>query len=130
MGQAVVAVYDGSDAARGGLSLATQIAHDESTPLVIVFPTTGDRAAQLKLSAQSDLDGLGVDRSVRFRTVLHPHAALLGDVVRGEDAGILILPTADVFEKGFQELLTELECPLLVVQQQSGKAELKLTIDP
>ncbi len=117
MGQSVVAVYDGSDAARGGLNLATQIARDETTPLVIVLPTSGETADQLRGNAQSDLDGMGVRRSVLFRTVLRKDAALLGGVTHGEDAGILILPTADVFEKGFRELLTHLECPVLVVQQ-------------
>ncbi len=117
MGQSVVTVYDGSDVARGGLNLATQIARDETTPLVIVLPTRSENADQLKGNAQSDLDGMGVRRSVLYRTVLRKDATLLGDLSQREDTGILILPTADVFEKGFKELLTHLECPVLVVQQ-------------
>ena len=117
MGQSVVAVYDGSEAARAGIKLATQIAHDEVTPLVIVFPTTDKQADQLLSSVQDDLDRLGVGRSVRHRTIARQDAALLEGIAHSEDAGILILPTADIFEKGFKELLTHLECPLLVVKR-------------
>ena len=117
MGQSVVTVYDGSEAARAALRLATSIAHDPVTPLVIVFPTTGKPADGLRLSVQSEFEVLGVNRSVRYRTVVHRDPALLEAVTQGEDTGILILPTGDIFDKGFNELLTHLECPLLVVRR-------------
>ena len=116
-GRSVVAVYDGSEAAHIGLTLGTQVAHDGGTPLVIVLPTSGQNVDRLRSSAQNELEALEVDRRVGFRTVVRQDAVELGGVAHGEDAGILILPTTDVFEKGFKELLTRLQCPLLVVRR-------------
>lgn len=116
MGQSVVAVYDGSDCARAGLLLAGQLAREEATPLVIVLLASSDQAQELEQLARKDMEALDLHRPVRYRNVIRKDPALLGNVAHVEDAGILILPTADVFEKGFKELLTQMECPVLVVR--------------
>ncbi len=116
-GRSVVAIYDGTEASVDALRLAARIVHVPNTPLVIVLPATGQSVERLRQSAQTELDRLGVDRDARFRTIARPDAALLGGVVRGADAGILLLPTTQFFEKRLEELLTHLQCPLLVVKR-------------
>jgi len=117
LGQSVIALYDGSDAAHSALRLATQIAHDGTTPLVVVLPTTGDHADTLRREAQSEIENLGIDRSVRYRTIVRRDVALLRGLTHEEDAGILILPIAGIFEQGLKNLLTHLECPVLAVKR-------------
>ena len=116
MGQSVVTVYDGSTPARNALKLAVQIAHHESTPLVLVFPTLGTHADSLKVEVENDLDALGVNRPIRYRSVDHTNAALLGALARHEDAAIVLLPMKDISERGFKQLLAGLDCPVLVVR--------------
>ena len=116
MGRSVLVVYDGSEAAHSGLKLATEIARNETIPLVVILPATGEEAKRLKLGAEGGLKELGIDRSVRYRTIHHTDTALLGAETHREDAGILILPTADVLDKAFRRLLTHLNCPVLVVR--------------
>ena len=96
--------------------LAGQLAREEATPLVIVLLASSDQAQELEQLARKDMEALDLHRPVRYRNVIRKDPALLGNVAHVEDAGILILPTADVFEKGFKELLTQMECPVLVVR--------------
>ncbi len=115
-GQAVLVVYDGSSCARTGIAIAVQLAGDERTPLVVLVPASAEDAGRIREEAERDLDELGALPPIRFNIIPRRDAALLEHLVLVEDAGILILPTVDVFERGFKEVLLELDRPVLVVR--------------
>jgi nucleotide-binding universal stress UspA family protein len=116
VGQTVLVICDGSPCSRDGLSLASQMAGDNRTPLVVLVPGSGERAERIREEAAHDLDRLGAQPPIRYRIIPKTDADFLEQLTRAEDAGILILPTANVFERGFNEVLSRLECPVLVVR--------------
>ena len=115
-GRAVVAVFDASEGAARGLDIAAQLTRDETAPLIVVLPGTGREADELEHTAREALRQAEATGSTRFRHIPRRDAALLENLARGEDAGILILPAPDVFGKGTQEVLTRIHCPVLVVR--------------
>ena len=80
------------------------------------MPASGEEADRVRDEAQRALDELGARPPIRFRVIPRTDAARLEHLVLAEDAGVLILPTADVFEKGFTEVLSKLDRPVLVVR--------------
>lgn len=115
-GRTIVAVFDGSGRAVKGLEIAMQLAQNETTPLIVILPGTGDAADELENAARYQLRQAEAGGAVRYRRVPRQDGALLEHLACGEDAGILILPAPEVFEKGTEDVLTRIHCPVLIVR--------------
>ena len=116
VGQAVLVVCDGSPSGNDGLNLAAQLADDEKTPLVVLIPASGKGGELMREEAKKNLRELGARPPIRYRMVPKSDTVWLRQLAHKEDAGILILPAADVSDRGFKEILATLECPVLVVR--------------
>ncbi|HEY6096318.1 MAG TPA: universal stress protein [Gallionellaceae bacterium] len=112
--RAVLAVYDGSSAARRALELANRIATANGMALKVLVEGASDREhAQREAEIRTQLPGA----AVRYRRVASVEPRALAAAGRQEKAGVLVLGSDGRFRggAGFYILLNELDCPVVLV---------------
>ncbi len=68
------------------------------------------------VNQHGEVQAIGARPPIRYRIVPRTDAAWLRQLTHQEDAGILIIPATDVSDRGFKEVLSGLECPILVMR--------------
>lgn len=112
----VVVTYDGTPAARRALAMAVHLAHKEAGYLtILLLADTPEAVQQLHGEVSTLLHGQGL--IVRQRRLIGTGVATLAHEVRAEGSGVLVLSGTVLSQEPLQELLDEVDCPVLLVRQ-------------
>ena len=112
----VVLTYDGTPAARRALAIAVHLAHKEAGYLtVLLLADTPEATQQLHAEVANLLRRQNL--IVRQRHLTGAGVATLAHEVRAEGSGVLVLSGTILPQESLQELLDQVDCPVLLVRQ-------------
>ncbi len=110
----VAIVFDGSPAAEEALRIAAKNSRDINKPLRVLLP---GNQPELQEKARTLLDPYGLE--VEFENLANTDISTLATVANSRNSALLIIALetgGEHPEKYFEELATQLQCPLVVVR--------------
>jgi nucleotide-binding universal stress UspA family protein len=111
----IVVTYDGSPAARQALRIATHLARENGNYLaVLILADTADGEYQLQAQTADWLRRQGL--LIRYRRLAEASVAALTQAMLSEGKGVLVLNSAILPPAELQELLDEVDFPVLLVR--------------
>jgi nucleotide-binding universal stress UspA family protein len=111
----IVVTYDGSPTARRALRIATQLAQENGNYLaVLMVASTPDEEYKLQAQTADWLRRQGL--LIRYRRLAEASVATLAQAMLSEGKGVLVLSSAILPPAELQELLDEVDFPVLLVR--------------
>jgi nucleotide-binding universal stress UspA family protein len=113
----IVAVYDGAPAGQRALRLGARLGREHGGPFRVLILGDGmDRAEEMRDEAREVLREY--DITVRYHLLTESNVAKIVDIISEEPGGTLLVPARGMVlhDEAFQELVDELNIPVLVVR--------------
>jgi len=111
----VTVTYDGSPTARQALALAARLARKVGGYLdVLLLANRTEEMSRLRAEISAALRGRG--QMAQYRQLTEARATTLTQAVRAERSGVLVLSSTILQPEALQALLSDVDCPVLVVR--------------